>query len=304
MLNSNGKIFMRRIKKKWIFTILVVLIGFIIWSYFSKEERYYKMSVAAIDADIRKIKQTTMSFDERMVYYSERFLGGPYDFTATGEGAHGLYDQNPLLNFKKVNCMTLCETVLALALSDNYEEMFNVLQHIRYRNGIIGMGSRNHYTMADWLPANSWCLHDVTSLVGAADTRQLTRTISHRKFFSEKEIKNIPVMLPDREVTIDYVPLKKLTNHIEKINSGDIIALIQDKPNIFSAHMLLAIKKNGKLVFRHAWLKAGKVVDTPFREYLQELKKDRKYIGMSFMRVKPEIQWQRGDYSHGKFIIN
>ena len=261
------------------------------------------MSVAAIDADIRKVSKKTTNFAEQIEYYSERFLNAPYDFTATGEGTHGLYDQNPLLNLKKVNCMTLCETVLALALSDYYEEMFNVLQHIRYRNGIISMASRNHYTMADWLPANSWCLDDVSVQVGGADTKQLTRKISHRKFFLQKGIENIPVMMPDREVTIDYVPLKKLPDHIDAIKSGDIVALIQDKPGIFSAHMLLAIIEGGDLIFRHAPIKAGKVVDSPFKEYMQELKKDRNYVGMSFMRVKSKIQWRTGEYTHGKLII-
>ncbi|MBD3194105.1 MAG: DUF1460 domain-containing protein [Candidatus Lokiarchaeota archaeon] len=258
------------------------------------------MSIAAIDEDIRKTSEKIPDYAGRIVYYSERFIDAPYDLTATGEGEHGRYDQNPLLNLKKVNCMTLCETVLAMALSEYYEEMFNVLQHIRYRDGIMGMASRNHYTMADWLPANSWCLDDVSALVGAEDTRQLKRTISHRKFFEQKGIDNIPVMLPDREVTIEYIPLNKLRDHIYAIQSGDIVALIQDRPGIFSAHMLLAIKEDGELIFRHAPLWEAKVVDSPFKEYLEELKKERKYIGMSFMRVKQDIDWKSG---HGKFII-
>ena len=96
---------------------------------------------------------------------------------------------------KKLNCMTFCEIVMALSLADYYEDFFNILQNIRYRQGIIGMATRNHYTMADWLPANAWCLNDISRRVGSEDTEQVTRTISHKNFFAGKGITDIPIML-------------------------------------------------------------------------------------------------------------
>jgi len=291
------------IKRAVILFISILVIIMLIFTIIPSKKRYYKMSIEKIDQDIRRISADNLTIEEKLTYYSERFLKAPYDINCQGDGPNARYEQQPLLNLKKVNCMTYCEIVLALSLSEYYEEMFNILQHLRYYKGIIGMATRNHYTMADWLPANSWCLDDVTQQIGGKDTTQLSRIISHRKFFEGKGITDIPVYMPDQEITIDYVPLKKLKKHTAQLNSGDIVALIQDMPGIFSAHMLLIIKKDDFVFFRHASRKAEKVIDSAFDDYISELSKDSKYLGMSFMRVKENIQWTGKPYSHGKFII-
>lgn len=282
---------------------LILIVIFVICRLLPRDKHYYKMTIAQIDADIRAVSKKRLSHEEKMLYYSERFLNAPYELQCQGDGEYARYDRLPLLNFKKVNCMTYCEIVMALTLADYYEDMFNILLHIKYRDGIIGMATRNHYTMADWLPANSWCLNDVSLLVGQEDTRQLTRKISHKKFFESKGITDIPVYFPDRDVTIDYVPLNYLPRHEQNLRTGDIVALIQDKPDIFSAHMLLIVKKDGKTFFRHASMAAGKVLDVPFDTYLNDLSKNSLYQGLSFMRLKDRIRWQDGLNNHGKFVL-
>jgi hypothetical protein len=287
----------------WLFVSAGLIFALACMAQKPVDKAYFKMSAEEIDQDIRATVKQPFTNQQKMEYYSERFLGAPYELECEAEGEHGLYEKWPLMNLKQVNCMTYCEIVMALTLSEYYEEMFNVLQHIRYRQGIIGMASRNHYTMADWLPANRWCLDDVTRQVGGTDALPLTRTISHQTFFGKKRIQNLPVFLPDREVTIDYIPLDKLRLHEDSLKSGDVVALIQDRPAIFSAHMLLVIKKDSLTFFRHASMSAGKVLDVPFGEYIQSLQKNPRYQGMSFMRIKEEIQWQDGNYTHGKFIL-
>jgi len=264
---------------------------------------YPRLSVEELDQEIRRVANCGWSNQQKVVYYSQRFLGAPYDLYCEGDGPYARYDTRPLLNLKELNCMTYCEIVLALALADYYEDFFNVLQHIRYRQGIIGMATRNHYTMADWLPANSWCLEDVTQLVGGADALPLTRTISHHRFFAGKGFTDLPVVLPDREVTIWYIPLARLATHQDSLRSGDIVALIQDRPDIFSAHMLLVIRDERGLFFRHASMSAGRVVDTPFEACIAGLRRNPRYMGMSFMRVREKIMWQEGEYTHGKFLL-
>ena len=64
----------------------------------------------------------------------------------------------PLVNFKEINCMVYCEHVLAMAISDNFDNFFNNLQQIRYKDGIIGMKTRNHFGMADWITENGLVL--------------------------------------------------------------------------------------------------------------------------------------------------
>jgi hypothetical protein len=249
------------------------------------------MSLKEIDQDLRRVSDSTMTAGDKMTYFSERFVGAPYLLVCEGEGENGRYETEPLLNLKQINCMTYCEIVLAMTLSGYYEEMFNVLQHIRYRNGFISMATRNHYTMVDWLPANRWCLDDVTAAVGGADALPLTRTIRHGQFFKGKGIDDLPEVLSDRTVTISYIPKEKLISRKMGLQSGDIVALIQDKPDIFSAHMLLIVKKQDGLYFRHASMSAGKVIDERFDDYVNGLLSKARYQGMSFMRVKTEIDW-------------
>lgn len=283
--------------------LILILFAFYALSSFAQEKLYYQMSVKAIDEDIRLVQQKNLSMSEKMDYYSARFLGAPYVLQCEGDGPNARYETEPLLNLKEVNCMTYCEIVMALSLADYYEDMFNILQHIRYRQGIIGMATRNHYTMADWLPANAWCLDDVTQQVGGNDATKLTRTITHKSFFGTKGITDIPVCLPDRELTISYIPKAKLAANQTQLQTGDIVALIQNREGIFSAHMLLIIKKGGQTFFRHASWNAKKVIDTPFEEYMASISKKNRILGMSFMRMKSEIQWRDGNYSHGKFLL-
>ncbi len=84
---------------------------------------------------------------------------------------------------------------IALALSRSYAQFPAILQHIRYKDGQIDYRWRNHYTVADWLPANAWFLHDVTEHVGAGLTCPMTKTISRSAFFARKgltQYRNIP----------------------------------------------------------------------------------------------------------------
>ena len=107
--------------------------------------------------------------------------------------------------------MSFCEHVLALSISDSWDHFFNNLQQIRYKDGIIGMKSRNHYTMADWLPENNWIIEDVSKKVGGEYAQSITRTISHKTFFARKGIHNVDFVKPDRTLTIDYVVLRHTT---------------------------------------------------------------------------------------------
>jgi len=269
-----------------------------------KEKRIGELTTEELDKLIREISNSKMTNQEKMVYYSGRFLGTPYVLLCEADGPYARYETLPLMNLKEINCMTYCEIVMALTLSSYYEEMFNVLQHIRYKNGIIGMATRNHYTMADWLPENSWCLDDVSEIIGGDKAKKLTRVISHKKFFEGKGIADIMDVLPDREITISYIPKESLLAVTDKMNSGDVVSLIQDMPRIFSAHMLIIYKDaKGKTYFRHASMSKKTTLDEPFNKYVKGLIENKKYMGMSFMRIKENVLWiSDRKLTHGKVI--
>lgn len=250
----------------------------------------YELDNIAIDRLLTEISQKNWTITERINFYSAKFLGMPYNLQCAGDGPYALYEPWPLVNFRETNCMVFCEHVLALAISDSWDNFFNNLQQIRYKDGIIGMRTRNHYTMADWLPANRWLLNDVSRLVGGSYTQQVTRTISHRQFFTGKGISDLRYVLPDRTLTIDYIPSTALPAIAKNLKTGDILALIfANKSDIFSAHMLMVAEKDGQRVIRESSNSKMTTFDTPYSEWAQSIQSKPRYCGICVMRVRDEL---------------
>jgi hypothetical protein len=266
------------------------LFSFVLITCAQEPARFMDMSNQQIDQLLREISEKEMTITERMYFYSEYFLGMPYSWTCTGDGIDALYEPKPLVNFDSTNCMVYCEHVLALSISDSWDNFFNNLQQIRYMDGLIGMRTRNHYTMADWLPENSWLLTDVTRKVGGTLTKSVTRTISHEQFFKNKGISDMRHVLPDRTLAIDYIPKADLIKIKEGLKEGDIGALIfAGKDNIFSAHMWMVYKKDGRLFIRESTTRGMTTFDTAYDEWAQTVRQSKRYLGISLMRVRDEL---------------
>ncbi|MGE3726524.1 MAG: N-acetylmuramoyl-L-alanine amidase-like domain-containing protein [Candidatus Sericytochromatia bacterium] len=240
-----------------------------------------QMSEAEIDLWLKSHKG--QSFVQRIEAVSERALGTPYFLGPLGEGPSAPYDQKPLVDLKRVDCVTFCEQTLALALSSSYKQAVQTLQKIRYDKGEVKMECRNHYFMADWIPHNAWLVKDISAQLPGA--HKLTRTISHQNLFASQGFKGIQVRQKDRTLSISYIPEDQLEKALPHLQSGDVGVLIQDLPGIFAAHTGLVIKKGDKLFLRNATsLEPRQVVDTPFADLIVSLKKSKRLIGMSFAR--------------------
>ena len=253
---------------------------------------FCEMSSKEIEKVIIQYSNRNIKPTDRINELSKYFLGTPYNLQCTGDGHFAIYEPWPLVNFKETNCMALCEHVLALSISDSWDNFFNNLQHIRYRDGLIGIKTRNHYTMADWLPKNSWLLDDVSEKVGGAYTRQVTRTISHKDFFAAKGVAGIDDILPDRKLTINYVPLEFVHEVKNRIMTGDILVLIiAGEKNIFAAHMLMVAEENGKKVIREASTSKMTTFETDIDEWIKQkqIKYAKKYLGISLIRIKSKL---------------
>lgn len=250
----------------------------------------YTMSRTDVDLLLQDMSRQNLTITQRINRWSDLFLGMPYSWTATGDGPYALYESYPLMSVDSTNCMVYCEHVLALAMSDSWDNFFNNLQQIRYENGIIGMRTRNHYTIADWLPENAWILKDVSADVGGRYTQKMNRTISHKKFFQGKGITDLRYVKPDRTISIDYVPLQYLPKVEDQVKDGDIVSLLlADRDDIFSAHMLMIVEKDGKKYFREASTSTYTTFETEYQDWCAAKGSWKKYAGMAFMRVKDEM---------------
>lgn len=272
--------------------LLLISVNFIFSQLPPVDKPFYKMTHRDIGELVRQTSEQPLTITQKMNYLSQFFLGTHYNLHCTGDGADALLEAWPLVNFKETNCMALCEHVLALSISDSWDNFFDNLQQIRYRDGLIGMKTRNHYTMADWLPQNSWLLQDVSRAVGGAFTKTMTRTISHRTFFKNKGISDMRDVLPDRTITIDYIPLDKVLSVRQNIQTGDVGAILfADKKDIFSAHMFLIAEKNGQKYVREASMSKMTTLDTPLDRWFKDKLKysAQRYAGIALMRVRAEL---------------
>ncbi len=269
---------------------VIFLLSFVLLLCAGENDRFTDMSPQEIDALIRETSAKPQTVTEKMNYYSQYFLGTPYTFTCVGDGEYALYEPYPLVNFDSTNCMAYCEHVLALSISDSWDNFFNNLQQIRYKNGMIGMRTRNHYTMGDWLPENNWLLEDVSRKVGGSHTKTVTRTISHTKFFQGKGITDLRHVKPDYEMTIDYIPKEAILDVKGNLQNGDIGSLIfANKTDIFSAHMWMVMEVNGQVIIRESTTRGMTTIDTPYDAWAGRVQESQRYIGISLMRVREDV---------------
>ncbi len=254
----------------------------------------YKMREAEIDTLIRQTSRRHPDFLERLQIYSERALDTPYRWFALGEGPQGKYDRGPLVDFAHADCLTLCEQMLAMALAESYAEMFQRLQQLRYRHGVIDIRSRNHFTLADWLPNNSWLVEEVTTKLGGEFCVPMTKTINRVEMLQKKgvprqELANIP---PAQTMTIQYIPEANLPAIKAQLRGGEIAVVIQSRPGIFAAHLGFILRdRTGGVFFRNASARRGvkKTVDEDFDDLVKFLKRNPSWVGMVFWRVRPEF---------------
>jgi hypothetical protein len=269
---------------------VIFLLSFVILLCAGENDRFTNMSPSEIDALIEETAAKSQTITEKMNYFSEYFLGTPYAFTCVGDGEYALYEPYPLVNFDSTNCMAYCEHVLALAISDSWDNFFNNLQQIRYKDGMIGMRTRNHYTMGDWLPENKWLLDDVSRKVGGEHTQTVTRTISHTKFFEGKGITDLRHVKADYEMTIDYIPKADILKIKDQLQNGDIGTLIfANKTNIFSAHMWMVMEVEGQTIIRESTTRGMTTFDTPYDAWAKRIQDSKRYIGITVMRVKDSL---------------
>ncbi len=263
------------------------------------EHRYIKQTWEMVAADFDSLMQYTNTrfkkLNERIQYISQRGLGTPYLIFNLGEGPQAAYDPDPTMDFGRTDCMTFCEHTLALSLSGNYRDMYKTLQKIRYKNGKIGMKTRNHYTIADWLPNNDWLLYNACEEIGKEYCSQMTKTIDRKKDFlgmgmPEADLQDVP---PPQTLTVSYIPTENLLKIKDRLQGGEVVSIVSSKPGIISAHMgIIVIDEWGNVIFRHASSprKTHEVIDERLEDVVNYLSKSSSRVGMLFMRTKEDTR--------------
>lgn len=245
----------------------------------------FEMSESEVSAYLTELQAAHSSFEARVTAIARAATGTPYADGPLGEGPSGEYDQDPLMDLKRVDCVTFVEQTIALAAASSYQEAFTILQRIRYRDGKIDYEARHHFFVSDWLENNPWC-RDVSGDL-SVPTAALTRTISRRDFFQRVKAPGLGQSTPDRSITIRYVPSASAADAVPHLPQPALIVFIGRRPDwLFALHTGLFLSGDtGTGRLNHASSKAGKVVTTDLIEYLQQ--NAERYLGFTAYEITP-----------------
>ena len=235
---------------------------------------------------------------DRFLAATERMLGTPYENGPLGEGEAGGLDPDPRVDFSRADCGTYQEQGLALALAPpaaagQDDVRLAARDAIRYRDGQVDFAARNHYMVADWIPANGWLLRDVTAEVAGDRLVEERRTIDRAEFLRGQGAEPLPGRDDAREIAVGVVPVDAIAEVDPNLAAGDLVLWVGGVDGIFVLHTGLAVRgRSGELMFRHASSRAGTAIEEPFADYAAS----KSFRGFLLLRLRdePEIPGAAG----------
>jgi hypothetical protein len=189
------------------------------------------------------------------------FLGRPYEGNTLEEEG----EEHLVVNVRAFDCVTLCETALALARAVKLHAGSTAvyctqLQLIRYRSGTIrGYASRLHY-FSEWIADNERkkVLANITrELGGRRDPRTLNFMSSHRGAYPRlaSGAERAAVAAAERgllAIPRYLLPKENVEGVLELIRDGDIIAITTSVEGLDVSHTGIALRDGGTTRLLHA----------------------------------------------------
>jgi hypothetical protein len=241
-----------------------------------------EMDSVAADAYILDLHRTHATFEQRLAAIAKHSVGTPYADGPLGEGPDGRYDSDPLIDMSRADCVTFMEQSIAFAAGLNYEHAFDLLQEIRYKDGVIDFEHRNHFFVADWIENNPFCVEVTDDL--DVPTRPIKRTISRRDFFERVNAPGLGTDTPDRVETLSIIPSQHVADAEMVLPSPSIVVFVGKVEWLFALHTGLYIRDDdGSGRLYHASSRSGEVVAADLTEYVEE--QGGRYLGIAVYRI-------------------
>lgn len=246
-----------------------------------------EMDEAQLNEYVQGLSARESRFEVRLEEVVLRSTGTPYQDGPLGEGPEGAYDTDPLIDLKRVDCVTYVEQSVALASGASYPDALDTLRAIRYKDGKPDFESRNHFMIVDWIQNNPYCI-DVTRELGV-ETESVSRTISKKDFFERVKAPGLGQDTPDENVTVHYVPPGSTAAALDALTSPTLIIFVGNVDWLFALHCGVLLRDdNDQPTLYHASSKAGKVVGVPLDQYMQE--QVGRYLGFTAYRIEEPAQ--------------
>lgn len=212
----------------------------------------YKFSPKEVDDYLKFIHIYEPDLRKRIQHIAKKNIGQKYEMYLLGEYPFEIYDDQPLYCLDRSDCVVFSEHTYAMAFSNNWKTFFAMLQRIRYKDGVIGYTTRNHYTEADWDINNSWFLEDVTNEIANNKTIQVTSKINRAAFFKKY---NIGQDVQIENLNWSYIPAEEILNVLPYLKSGDFVNVVRGftPSDVYVGHTgLISVEDDGTVNFIHS----------------------------------------------------
>ncbi len=212
----------------------------------------YKMKPDQVGRYLGWLHAAEPDLHKRVAAIGRKNIGQPYELYLLGEFPYETIDGQPLFSLEKSDCVVFAEHTYAMALSRSWEEFFWMLQRIRYKDGVIGVTTRNHYTETDWNRQNAWLVKDVSAELGAERAATYTTTVDRQKFFKTRY--KLDRAIPVETSTETYIPREMVDSIASQLHEGDYVNVISTKNgDYWASHVgLVVLAPNGERHFLHS----------------------------------------------------
>jgi hypothetical protein len=183
---------------------------------------------------------------------------------------------SPLV-FEGFDCVTFVESVLALSLSDTFDNLSFILEKLRYKDAQFSWEYRNHFMETEWIFNNSRLFESVKGLTNSCIW------IDHKTFYNNN-LKVLPIDIPKRVyICLPYFSDETLKEKPQIEDGVYLTLVIGNRDWIMTEHTGFCIIDDSNFTFFHASSKAGKVESVDFIQYLGS-GSDKK--GVSLLKIR------------------
>ncbi|ALK96702.1 hypothetical protein AB595_03055 [Massilia sp. WF1] len=216
------------------------------------QKQVYQMTPVEAGRYIAWQHQAEPDLRKRIAAIGRKNIGQPYRLNLLGEFPYEVHDDLPMFSLDHSDCVVFAEHTYAMALSQSWEEFFWMLQRIRYRDGVIGVATRNHYTEMDWNVANRWLVTDISAALAGPAGPSYPMTIDRARFLKTRH--HTERSIPVESSRQAYVGKDQVAAIAGDLREGDFVNVISTRDGEYwASHVgLVVLGANGERHFLHS----------------------------------------------------
>jgi hypothetical protein len=259
----------------------------------------YRMAPAEAGRYIAWVHDAEPDLRHRIAAIARKNIGQPYRLNLLGEFPFQVHDELPMFSLDHSDCTVFVEHTYAMALSQSWDEFFWMLQRIRYRDGVIGVATRNHYTEVDWNVNNRWLVTDISAELAGPNGPAYTMTVDRAAFLRTRH--HTEATIPVETTRQAYVPKDRVAAVVGKLREGDYVNVVSsNRGQTLVTHVgLVVLGADGQRHFLHSSDPA--VREEPFEAFIaratareernaQAGKSGATLLGFKFLRLNDNVE--------------